>query len=170
LSEEEGMAVNNLSVVAWHILNNDFLRTDFCDDKGRPLVYPDPEAKTWQAKGIDSKGIQGRRLDWLIGDDLITPANAFSPARRESALRVWDMQITTRVVREGRAIVAGNFNDPHDLVSTLAARESYAHFKRPACYVKGQPEVAVDPGDPRAEPLWDENWPLERLHREKMEK
>ena len=188
LSEEEDMAKNNLSVVSWHILNNDFLKADFSDDRGRPLLYPDADEKTWkddaiivvrhgtskdptwQAKGIDSKGIQGRRLDWLIGDDLITPANAFSPAKRESALRTWDMQITTRLVEAGRALVAGNFNDPHDLVSTLSARTSYASFKRPAVAIKGSPEVAVDPSDPRAEPLWPQNWPLERLHREKLEK
>ena len=188
LSEEEGMAINNLSVIAWHILNNDFLKSDFADEQGKPLLTPDPEEKTWkedaiivrrrgsykdptwQAKGIDSKGIQGRRLEWIIGDDLITPANAFSPAKRESALRVWDMQITTRLTGEGRAIVAGNFNDPHDLVSTLSARAAYGTFKRPAVFIKGSPEVAVDPADPRAEPLWPSNWPLERLHREKLEK
>jgi len=188
LSEEEGMAINNLSVISWHILNNDFLKADFADQSGRPMLVPDPEEKTWkedaiivvrkgtykdptwQAKGIDSKGIQGRRLDWLIGDDLITPANAFSPAKRESALRVWDMQITTRLVESGNAIVAGNFNDPHDLVSTLSARSSYGCFKRPAVHVKDSPEVAVDPADPRAVPLWPGNWPLERLHREKLEK
>jgi hypothetical protein len=188
LSEEEGMATNNLSVVAWHILNNDYLKADFSDERGRPLIYPDPEEKTWkedaiivcrhgtskdptwQAKGIDSKGIQGRRLDWLIGDDVVTPANAFSPARREAALRVWDMQITTRLVREGKAIVAGNFNDPHDLVSTLSARASYDRFQRPAIYHRDDPERACDIGDPAGVPLWEENWPIERLQREKLEK
>jgi hypothetical protein len=188
LSEEEGMAVNNLSVVAWHILNNDYLLADFADEKGQPLVYPDPEEKTWrddsiivcrrgtskdptwQAKGIDSKGIHGRRLDWLIGDDVVTPANAFSPAKRESALRIWDTQITTRLVRDGKALMAGNFNDPHDLVSTLSAREGYECFKRPAIHVKGEPEIACEPRDPRATPLWPENWDMERLLREQLEK
>jgi hypothetical protein len=188
LSEEEGMATNNLSVVAWHILNNDYLRADFCDDQGRPLVFPDPEEKTWrddaiivnrhgaskdptwQAKGIDSKGIQGRRIDWLIGDDVITPANAFSPARREAALRVWDMQITTRLVKDGRALIAGNFNDPHDLVSTLAARNSYEAFMRPAIGSKADPSQARDIHDGDAVCLWPENWPMERLQREKLEK
>lgn len=188
LSEEEGMATNNLSVVAWHVLHNDYLKADFADERGRPMIYPDPEEKTWrddsiivarlgtskdptwQAKGLDSKGIQGRRLDWLIGDDVITPANAFSPAKRENALRTWDMAITTRLVRDGRAIIAGNFNDPHDLVSTLAARESYGMFKRPAIYRRGHPEVACDVNEPDAVPLWDDNWPLDRLLREKLEK
>jgi hypothetical protein len=188
LSEEEGMATQNLSVVAWHILHNDYIKADFSDDRGRPLVVPDEEEKTWrddaivvrrkgtskdptwQAKGIDSKGIQGRRLDWLIGDDLITPANAFSPARRESALRVWDMQITTRLVEDGRALVAGNFNDPHDLVSTLAARSAYTSFIRPAIGHKDDPSRACDIGDPDGVPLWEDNWPIDRLSREKLEK
>ena len=164
LSEEEDMAKNNLSVVAWHILNNDYLKADFCDGRGKPLLYPDPEESTWredsiivvrkgtykdptwQAKGIDSKGIQGRRLDWLIGDDVITPASAFSPAKREAALRVWDMQITTRLVGEGRALMAGNFNDPHDLVSTLSARDSYETFKRPAIHAKGRADGGAGRG------------------------
>lgn len=188
LSEEEGMAVNNLSVVAWHILHNDYLKADFADERGRPLLYPDPEEKTWkedaiivarlgtskdptwQAKGVDSKGIQGRRLDWLIGDDIVTPANAFSPAKRESALRTWDMQITTRLVKDGRAIVAGNFNDPHDLVTTLSNRTSYASFIRPAIHDRDDPSVARDIGDPSGVPLWEDNWPISRLAQEKAEK
>ena len=110
---------------------------------------------TWQAKGIDSKGIQGRRLDWLIGDDLITPANAFSPAKRESALRVWDMQITTRLVEAGPRARGGQLQRPaRPRLDARRARQSYSAFKRPACFLQGSPEVAVDPGDPRAEPLW----------------
>lgn len=188
LSEEEGMAVNNLSVVSWHILNNEYLKADFSDEQGRPLIYPDAEENvwrddaiivarkgaskdpTWQAKGIDSKGIHGRRLDWLIGDDVVTPANAFSPAKRESALRTWDMQITTRLVKDGRAILASNFNDPHDLPSTLSARGSYETFKRPAIHRKDHPTIACDPRDADAVCLWEENWDLERLRREQLEK
>lgn len=188
LSEEEGMAINNLSVVAWHIIHNDFLNADFADSQGNPLVRPDKEEKTWredaiivarrgtskdptwQAKGIDSKGIHGRRLDWLLGDDVVTPANAFSPAKRESALRTWDTQITTRLVESGTAIMAGNFNDPSDLVSTLAARESYACFKRPAIHRRGTPEIACEPREPDAVVLWPENWSMERLVREQREK
>jgi hypothetical protein len=188
LSEEEGMAINNLSVISWHILHNEDLRRDFSDSEGRPLVYPDPTENvwredsiivardgaskdpTWQAKGLDSKGIQGRRLDWLIGDDVITPANAFSPAKREKAMRDWDMQITTRLVDDGRAIICGNFNDPLDLVSTLAARPSYKVFKRPAVHLPGKQDQAVDLTHPEATALWPENWPLSRLRKEKEEK
>jgi hypothetical protein len=188
LSEEEGMATNNLSVIAWHILHNDYIKADFSDENGRPLIFPDPEEKTWkedaiivcrrgtykdptwQAKGVDSKGIQGRRLDWIIGDDVVTPQNAFSPAKRESALRTWDMAITTRLVKDGRAIVAGNFNDPHDLVSTLSQRDSYETFKRPAVHKRGRPDQAVDLHHPEAELLWEENWNSERLWLEKKEK
>lgn len=188
LSEEEGMAINNLSVVSWHILNNEDLQRDFSDLEGRPLIYPDPTENvwredaiivarhgtskdpTWQAKGLDSKGIQGRRIDWLIGDDVITPANAFSAAKREKALRDWDMQITTRLVKQGRAIICGNFNDPLDLVSTLSARTSYKVFKRPAVHKRSAPDEACDITHPEAEALWPENWPMPRLRKEKDEK
>lgn len=184
LSEEEGMATNNLSVVAWHIENNPLLARDFIDAAGRPLVYPSPDENiwrddaivvarvgtskdpTWQAKGLDSKGIQGRRIDWLIGDDVITPRNADSPAMRKRALHLWDMQITTRLVKEGKALICGNFNDTRDLLMTLAARESYTVFKRPAIHAPGQPDVA----DPDGIPTWPENWDGDRLRQEQKDK
>ena len=101
------MASANLGVVKWHIENNELLAHDFSDAQGRPLVYPDPEEQTWradamvvnrhgtykdptwQAKGLDSKGIHGRRLDWLLGDDVVTPAQrllARLPAHRAQPL------------------------------------------------------------------------------------
>lgn len=187
LSEEEGMSQANLSVVAWHIDNNELLRADFANDRGQPLVVPDPEEQTWredaiivkrhgtskdptwQAKGLDSKGIHGRRLDWLIGDDVVTPKNAFSPAERKKGLRIWDMQITTRLVRTGRAIVMGNFNHEKDLTSTLAARQSYKVFRRPAIHKPGQPEVAEE-DIAAGVPLWPSNWDRDRLRIEQAEK
>jgi hypothetical protein len=188
LSEEEGMAVNNLSVIKWHIEQNQELQADFADAQGRPIVRPHSAQRvwredsiivsrsgtskdpTWQAKGLDSTGIQGRRLDWLIGDDVITPANAFSPAKRDKALRDWQMAITTRLVKDGRALILGNFNDPHDLVSTLESNRSYKTFKRPAIHAKDKPEEPRDLSRPDAIPLWPEVWPIERLRREKEEK
>lgn len=187
LSEEEGMSQANLSVVAWHIENNPMLADDFCDDAGNPLVLPDPEEKTWredaiivkrrgtskdptwQAKGLDSKGIHGRRLDWLIGDDVVTPKNAFSPAERKKGLRTWDMQITTRLVKTGRAIVVGNFNHEKDLTSTLAARKSYEVFRRPAVHKPGKPSVAEENID-QGVCLWPENWDHDRLKVEQADK
>ena len=184
LAEEETMAAGNLGVVKWHIENNELLAHDFSDGQGRPLVYPDPEEQTWradamvvnrhgtykdptwQAKGLDSKGIHGRRLDWLIGDDVVTPRNAYSPAYRRTALNLWDIQITTRLVAEGRALVCGNFNHSRDLVSTLAARPSYEAFRRPALHAPDDPTKP----DPGGVPLWPENWPRSRLDRELRDK
>lgn len=187
LSEEEGMSQANLSVVAWHIDNNEYLRADFADDHGKPMMVPDPQEHTWredaiivkrhgtskdptwQAKGLDSKGIHGRRLDWLIGDDVVTPKNAFSPAERKKGLRIWDLQITTRLVRSGRAVVLGNFNHEKDLTSTLAARKSYEVFRRPAIHKPNAPEVAEENIDVGV-PLWPQNWDRERLRTEQAEK
>lgn len=184
LSEEEGMATNNLSVVAWHIENNPLIARDFVDQTGSPLIYPSPDEgvwrddalitarigtskdPTWQAKGLDSKGIQGRRIDWLIGDDVITPRNADSPAMRKRALHLWDMQITTRLVKDGRAMICGNFNDTRDLLMSLAARESYEVFKRPALHTPGKPDEANEDGVA----TWPENWSKERLEQERKDK
>lgn len=187
-SEEEGMAQANLSVVAWHILHNEQLRADFSDEDGRPLLYPDPgedvwrddaiivaregvsKDPTWQAKGLDSKGIQGRRLDWLIGDDVVTPRNAHSPAMRDKAIKLWDDQITTRIVGTGKALICGNFNHQRDMLATLSARKGYKVFRRPASHAPGKPNVALDPAKPGAVPLWPSNWPLSRLEQEREEK
>jgi hypothetical protein len=188
LSEEEDMAIQNLSVVKWHIMNNEDLRADFSDHYKRPLVVPDETEQvwredaiivrrkgtskdpTWVAKGINSTGVQGRRLDWLIGDDVVTPANAFSPAKREKALRDWDMQITARLVETGKAVVCGNFNDPEDLVSTLAKRKRYRVFRRPALAHPERPSEPLPLSDPRAVCLWPSNWSRARLAAEHDEK
>jgi hypothetical protein len=85
---------------------------------------------------------------------------------RKRALHLWDMQITTRLVRDGRALICGNFNDNRDLLMTLAARESYEVFKRPALHVPGQPDVA----DPDGVPTWPENWDKARLQQEQRDK
>lgn len=188
LSEEEGIAQANLSVIAWNIENNEELAHDFRDGKGKLLVYPDTEEATWredaiivarpgaskdptwQAKGLDSSGIHGRRLDWLIGDDVVTPKNAFSPAKRRDAIRLWDMQITTRLVKSGRAIMATNFNHEHDLGSTLAKRRSYGTFKRPAIGKRDDPSKPAALDDPDGVLLWPENWTLKRLQAEAEEK
>lgn len=184
LGEEEGMSAANLSVIKWHIENNDRLGADFSDEMGRPMVYPDSEESTWredaiivnrrgtykdptwQAKGLDSKGIHGRRLDWLIGDDVVTPGNAFSPAFRRRALNLWDEQITTRLVSDGTALICGNFNHQRDLLSTLGERPAYNSFRRPALHKPGHP----DQSDPNGIPLWPDNWPQSRLDEQRREK
>jgi hypothetical protein len=185
LSEEEAMAAGNLNVIAWHILNNERLRADFVDAQGRPLVAPDEEEgvwredaiivkrpgaskdPTWQAKGLDSKGIHGRRLDWVIGDDVITPRNASSPALRRKALDTMDLVVETRVVRDGHVLMAGNFNDTKDLLHTLSARRGWRTFKRPSMHVAGRPDVAPKESElATAELLWPDNWDRERLMRQ----
>lgn len=189
LSEEEGLASANLRVVEWHIENNPLIARDFVDAEGRRLLVPDPDEDKWtdtefvvvrrgaskdptaQAKGLESMGIQGSRIRHLIGDDVITPRSAGSPAKRKRALELWDLSITTRVFEDGQAIIAGNFNSSRDLLSTLAARPSYSVFKRPSLHVKGKPEQPpADPTDPKAELTLPERWSRERLDRERADK
>lgn len=184
MSEEQGMAANNLSVIAWHVENNEHLAADFQDDQGRPLVRPSSREDvwredaliierpfpskdpTWQAKGIDGKGIHGRRLDLFIGDDMVTPRNAHSPTLRKQALDTFDLQVRTRLVHGAKAVVLGNFNDARDLLSTLARRPRWAVFRRPSMHVPGNPEKAADEkhlADPeKAVPLWEAAWPRDR--------
>ena len=185
LSEEQGLAAANLAVIAWHIENNEHIRADFTDDGGRPLVRPSQTEEvwredaivierahpskdpTWQAKGIDGKGIHGRRLDLVIGDDVITPGNAHSPTLRKQALDTFDLKVATRIVANGRAVMLGNFNDTRDLLSTLSRRRRWKTFKMPSLHLPGQRTVATPEKEfynpELAIPQWPENWSYERL-------
>lgn len=193
MSEEEAMAKGNLAVIKWHIENNERLREDFCDAKGVPLLREDPgmgvwrddaiivdrpgivsRDMTWQAKGLDSKGVQGRRLDCFIGDDMVTPRNSSSPALRKSAIETMDLVVETRVVAGGQILVAGNFNDPKDLLSQLSTRRRYHVFKRPSLHDPRDPAKAPKESDlfveGRSRLTWPEVWTRRRLQIEYEEK
>jgi hypothetical protein len=181
LSEEERMAGGNLSVVAWHILNNERILADFVDQRGEPILVPDDSENvwredaiivkrrgaskdpTWQAKGLDSKGIQGRRLDWVIGDDMITLRNSTSPTLRKRALDIMDLVVETRLVRNGKCVIAGNFNDPKDLLHDLSRRKGWGTFKRPSMWIGSPDTPPKDSQLQEADLLWPENWDRERL-------
>jgi hypothetical protein len=188
MSELQELAERNLSVIAWHIEHNELLREDFVDVHGRPLVEPDPEQDkwtddeiivrrptpskdpTWQAKGVKTT-IQGARLNHFIGDDLVTPGSAESAAKQRDALKRWDTEVTARLVANGQAIVAGNFNHPKDLLSTIAARPQYRVLRRPSLHVPGNPEEAPeDPRDPTAIVALPEKWPRKRILEDLSEK
>lgn len=184
-SEQEAMAAGNLSVISWHLLHNERLHNDFTDKRGKPILYPDPDVQkwndteivvcrpgfvsrdpTWQAKGLDSTGITGRRLDRVYGDDVVTPRNAESPAKRKSATDTWDLTVETRCMVGARVLIAGNFNDSKDLLSSLAEQSRYRLFKRPTMHKPGRPSQPPDEShltDPaRAVMTWPENWTRER--------
>lgn len=189
VSEAESLAKKNLSVITWHIENNERLASDFRTKDGRPLVRPsEDEAKwtdqriivaragaskdpTWEAVGLDTILAQGARLHYLRGDDVVTPRSAGSAAIQEKAINLIDTQFTMRLVEGGSATFSGNFNHARDLVSNLAAREAYAVLKRPALHVKGKPHVAPeDPTDPDAIEGLPEKWPRARLEQQRREK
>lgn len=189
LAEEERMAIGNLATLKWHLTENDRILSDFVDRRGNPVVVPDAKQgvwrddqiivqrkgtskdPTWQAKGLDSKGIHGRRLDWIIGDDVITPKNAASPALRKQALDVMDNTLRYRVVKTGHILMAGNFNDDNDLLSTLARRPRWKTFRRPAIsHPDDQSKPAKESELRTGRLLWPENWTRERLLEEYNEK
>lgn len=189
LSEGAGLAERNLSVVSWHIEHNERLASDFRDGSGQPLVRPSEDEEkwtdsditiqrlgtakdpTWQARGLKSVDPQGSRLTYLIGDDVTTPRTAGSPTEQEKALRLWDTQFTMRVMDHGQAIVAGNYNHPRDMLSSIAARPAYDVLKRPALHVPGDLSTAPDdPTDPTAVESLPEKWPRRRLEEARQEK
>lgn len=189
MSEEQALAEGNLSVIAWHIEHNRRLADDFIDRSGRPLVEPDPDEDkwtdselivrrpgvskdaTWEAKGLNSQGIQGSRVRHLIADDLVTPASGRSPAKQKAAKHLWDTTITTRVFEEGQAIIAGNYNHAKDLLSDLASRTSYQLMRRPNLHVPGDPsKPPISPRDRDAVLALPERWSRVRLLTDLAEK
>lgn len=188
LSEYQDLAERNLSVVSWHIENNARLRADFVDEAGEPIVQPSriedkwtddaiivrrpgvSKDPTWQARGINAE-IQGARLQHLIGDDVVTPKSANSPARQREALRLWDAQVTTRLFEDGTAVIVGNFNHDRDLLSTIGRRGIYEVMRRPTMHVPGRPaEPPVNPRDRDIELAIPERWPRRRLLADLAEK
>lgn len=188
-SEEQQLAERNMSVITWHVENNPLIRADFVDVGGRPILEPDPDEDkwtdsaiilrrpgkvkdpTWQAKGLNAQGIQGARIRHLIGDDVITPASAHSLTKQTEAVRLWDEQITTRVVDDGQAVVCGNFNNARDAMSQIARRKSYAVLRRPSLHVpEDRSQAPDDPTDPTAIEQLPEKWPRRRLNAERAEK
>jgi hypothetical protein len=103
----------------------------------------------------------------MIGDDVITPRNATSPALRKRALDVMDLVVLTRIVKTGKVLMAGNFNDPKDLLHTLSTRRGWGTFKRPSMHMPGRPDMAPKESQlDEAELLWPENWTRDRLMEE----
>lgn len=182
VSEEQDLAKRNLGVTAWHIEFNEAIASDFIDVDGNRLLEPDPgedkwtdeaivvrrpgvsKDATWQAKSLESQGVQGSRLRHLIADDIVTPLTAHSPAKQRKAKHLFDVQFMRRVLEEGQALVAGNFNSSRDLLSDLAGRKSWRVMKRPSLHVAGDPEKGPqDPRDPEAVETMPERWPRRRL-------
>jgi hypothetical protein len=189
VSEEQKLAERNLGVVAWHIEQNEIIRGDFVDKAGLPLLEPDADEEkwtdaeivvrrpgkikdpTWQAKSGESKGVPGSRIRHMLGDDVITPRSADSPATQEKMLKLWDTQFTPRVYMDGQAVIVGNFNSGRDMLSQLARRSSYAVLRRPTLHVAGDRSKAPDePSDPSAVLQVPERWSRERLQLDREEK
>jgi hypothetical protein len=97
----------------------------------------------------------------------VTPLHSASHAKQVEAIRVWDQQTTRRLIDEGQAIIAGNYNHPKDLLSTIAARDRWDVMKRPALHIPGNIEEAPeDYRDPEAIETLPEKWPKRRLYEE----
>lgn len=184
MSEEENMAKGNLRVIATNLLENERILADFVDESGRPIVRKSTKEEvwndgqiiverpgtskepTWVAKGLDSKGIHGRRLDWAIVDDIITPSSGESPQLRERAKVVFDLVLRERIVATGHIAVVGNFISEKDLLHELSRRENWVMTKRPSMHLPDQPSVAPEERDLLRDDiqlLWPDVWPRERL-------
>lgn len=185
LSEEERMAKGNLSVVAWHLIENERIASDFIDERGAPLIRKSASEDvwrddaiiverigaskdpTWVAKGLDSKGVHGRRLDWAIADDIITPAHGESAVLRKKAEDKFDLELATRIVRGGHIAVVGNYISEKDLLHELMSREGWHGVKRPSVHMKGHPAKPAPPAlledEENTELLWPEVWDRQRL-------
>ena len=136
-------AMKPLSVVRWHIENNQLYRGDF------PEVRPDFKAgwseerifvqrrdrtkdPTIQTSGITGT-IQGARLDWVFGDDVQDRKRALSDVMNNADQENWQEIIENRVVDGGIVASYGTLQSGRDLNATMSRRPGYKHMHL-SCY------------------------------------
>lgn len=156
-------AMKPLSVIRWHIENNQRLRSDF------PELRPDFKAG-WSGEqifverrsrtkdpSIQTSGItgtiQGARLDGIFGDDVQDRQRAISDVKNDADQETWQEINENRIVDGGVCACYGTLQTSGDLVGTLSRQEGYKHMHL-SCYDE------TGRYGPRGEPIW---MPRERL-------
>lgn len=84
----------------------------------RPSGIKDP---TLAAYGIDSRGILGSRLDWVVCDDLLNEANTRTKEQRESTKSFFSSSVMSRVEEhdQARIVLMNSAWHPDDLLHDM---------------------------------------------------
>lgn len=146
-----------LSVIRWHIENNQRLRTDFPELRpdfnsgwSEDRIFVERRSRTKdpsiQTSGITGT-IQGARLDVLLGDDVQDRQRALSEIKNTTDQETWQEINENRVVDGGICGCYGTLQTSGDLVGTLSRAEGYEHMHLDCYDTTGK-------YGPVGEPIW----------------
>lgn len=150
-------AMKPLSVIKWHIENNQLLRSEFPELRpdfkqgwSNEQLFVERRSRTKdpsiQTSGITGT-IQGARLDAIFGDDVQDRQRAISEVKNQKDQEQWQEINENRVVDGGVCACYGTLQTAGDLVGTLSRRPGYKHMHLSAYDDKGL-------YGPRGEPIW----------------
>lgn len=129
----------------------------------RPGSLKDP---TVAAFGVDSKTINGSRLDLVIMDDVDNHGSTYTGLQREKTYQFIVTSALSRLETDGQAVCIGNAWHKDDLIHRLK-KDKWPTYVCPAVItpeVKKQwPDCPYEVGDP----LWPEVWTPEALAKKK---
>jgi hypothetical protein len=75
----------------------------------RPAGIKDP---TLAAFGIETGGVLGSRLNWVLGDDILNEDNTSTPAAREKVRTKWQSSFLSRLSKQDKTAKAALVNTP----------------------------------------------------------
>lgn len=93
--------------------------------------------------------LYGSRLDRVIFDDFLTPANAYSEDFRVDLWSFWEQTVRSRLTQQARVGVLGNAFHPKDFMHQLQKQAQWKSFYFPV--IKA------------GKLLWPERWPITRI-------
>jgi len=168
ISETATQASRFLSAIREHIARNERLRevfpalrpavgasakwSDTAVQVERPTTSKDPSIVALGVMGP----LLGARLDLAILDDLLSFESTFTAAQREKTIAWFKSTLVGRVVAGGRVVACGTAWHREDLLHALEASGEYLTMR----------DAAIKPN---GEPLWPEQWPIERLEQRRRE-
>jgi len=101
--------------------------------------------------------ILGARLDFLIGDDLVTFETSATHLQRRKVIDWWLSTLVGRLLPSAKVLLLGNAWFPDDLMHFLVQESGYVGHRSEA--YRELPDGSVDPESI----LWPERWTLARL-------
>ena len=115
----------------------------------RPYVIKDPSV---QAFGTDQGAIQGKRLDGLFCDDVLTEENTRTQYQREKLDKWVRSSAFSRLSKRAFIYFLANAWHPDDMAHRLAKMQGWKVIRRPVLDENGQS-------------TWPERWPLWRIEK-----
>jgi len=152
-----------LSVISWHLLNNQLLLHDF------PYLKKNEEIQKWtdyqiyvdrnsiskdptiEVVGVGGD-ILGGRYNHIIGDDVCNRKNTNTLMLRNKMEDWWLNDVTSRVVEGGHIANIGTMQHKDDLGNRLAKKKRYHYIKKPAI---------ID--EEKGITLWPDKFPIDKM-------